>query len=163
MGELGFALADSVNGVYQISEEHLSECAGLYVRVFNSAPWNDQWTVESAYRRLRDIYLSPGFIGVLFLEDRRVKAAVMGNCEEWFEGRHFNLREMFVDTELQGKTIGSKILTELEIRLKELGVRTVILFTSKENRTNSFYRKNGFYELDSMAMMTKDIQTGLGV
>lgn len=160
---MGFTLADGVNGIYLISEEHLIECAGLYVRVFNSEPWNDQWTVESAHKRLRDIYLSPGFTGVLFLKDGRVKAAIMVNCEEWFEGRHFNLREMFVETELQGKTIGSELLTELETRLKELGVRTVILFTSKGNRTNSFYRKIGFYELDSMVMMAKDIYTGLGV
>lgn len=32
--------------------EDLCECAQLYVQGFNSAPWNDQWTVEKAHKLL---------------------------------------------------------------------------------------------------------------
>ncbi|WP_263488252.1 GNAT family N-acetyltransferase [Clostridium sp. FP2] len=64
---------------------------------------------------------------------------------------------MFISNELQGQGIGSKLLNELEKRLKGIGVTTIILFTSKENKTSKFYLKNNFTEWDSMAMMGKDL------
>ena len=67
------------------------------------------------------------------------------------------MKEMFVSTELQGSGIGSKLLKHLEERLRKLGVITILLFTSKGNKTSYFYQKSGFSELESMTMMAKDI------
>jgi aminoglycoside 6'-N-acetyltransferase I len=64
---------------------------------------------------------------------------------------------MFISNELQGKGIGSKLLNVLEKKLKEIDVTTIILFTSKGNKTSKFYLKNNFLEWESMAMMGKDI------
>ncbi|MBZ9622468.1 GNAT family N-acetyltransferase [Clostridium sp. FP2] len=82
---------------------------------------------------------------------------MFGNYEQFYDGIHYNLREMFISNELQGQGIGSKLLNELEKRLKGIGVTTIILFTSKENKTSKFYLKNNFTEWDSMAMMGKDL------
>ena len=146
-----------MNNIISIKSEHISKCCELYIKVFNGEPWNDKWTKETTYKRLNDIYVSPNFEGVLYLEDGHVKGAIFGNFEQFYEGIHYNLREMFIDNELQGKGIGSKLLKELEEHLKKLGVTTLILFTSKGNKTNEFYLKNNFSEWNSMAMMGKDI------
>lgn len=129
----------------------------MYVSVFNAEPWNDKWTTETAYKRLHDIYVSPSFVGIKYIEEGVIKGAVFGNCEQWYKGMHFNIREMFVTNELQGKGIGSKILKELEERVKEFDVNSIILFTEKDCNTDRFYRKNGFNELDFMSMMEKSI------
>jgi aminoglycoside 6'-N-acetyltransferase I len=125
--------------------------------VFNAEPWNDKWTLGTAHKRLNDIYISPNFEGVLCMEYGQVKGAIFGNYEQFYDGVHYNLREMFISNELQGKGIGSKLLKELEKRLGDLGVSTIILFTSKGNKTSEFYLKNDFLEWDDMVMMGKDI------
>ncbi|MHB9144268.1 MAG: GNAT family N-acetyltransferase [Symbiobacteriia bacterium] len=140
-----------------VTGEGVQKCAALYVSVFNAAPWNDQWTVETAYRRLRDIHAAPNFIGALCIDDGAIKGAVFGNLEQFFDCTHYNLREMFVSPDLQGTGVGSRLLEALEEHLKGLGVGTVYLFTSRGNQTSQFYQKNGFAVWESMAMMGKDL------
>jgi aminoglycoside 6'-N-acetyltransferase I len=146
-----------MNVIVPIKSEHLLECSELYLKVFNAEPWNDKWTIETASKRLRDIYISPNFEGVLYFENEQIKGAIFGNYEQFYDGIHYNLREMFIANELQGKGIGSKIFKELEDRLRELEVTTIILFTSKGNKTSKFYLKNKFSEWEDMAMMGKEI------
>ena len=146
-----------LNNIISVRSEHMTECSELYIKVFNAEPWNDGWTLETSHKRLNDIYISPNFVGALYVEDDEVKGAIFGNYEQFYEGIHYNLREMFISNEIQGKGIGSKLLSELELRLKKIDVTTIILFTSKGNETSKFYIKNRFLEWDSMAMMGKDI------
>ena len=138
--------------------EDLGECAKLYVQVFNSAPWNDHWTVETSYKRLLDIHDSPGFVGLKFMMAGRIKGAVLGNCEQWYRGMQFNLKEMYVSNELQGAGIGSRLFHVLEPQLLRLDVRSICLFTLKGDFTEPFYRKNGFSDINAMVMMSKRIE-----
>lgn len=140
-----------------IEERDLKEISEVYVEVFNTEPWNDNWTSQTAYNRLKDIFESPKFVGLKYSLDGQVKGAVLGNCEQWYEGMHFNVREMFVSSDLQGKGIGTQLLDQIEIEVKKKDVRTLILFTEKDCETDNFYRKNGFGELDFMSMLEKSI------
>lgn len=146
-----------MNRLFKLHESHLLECSKLYIKVFNAEPWNDNWTEEAAFKRLKDIYETPNFEGLVYIDDNKILGAVFGNCEQWYEGKHYNLKEMLVFNEQQGKGIGSLIINSLTSDLKQLGVNTVILFTSKGNKTHNFYIKNGFGELESMAMLAKGI------
>ncbi|MCB2300749.1 GNAT family N-acetyltransferase [Clostridium tagluense] len=146
-----------MNNIISIKDQHILKCSELYIKVFNAEPWNDKWTLETAHKRLNDIYISTNFEGVLYVEDEQIKGAIFGNYEQFYDGIHYNLREMFISNELQGQGLGSKLLNELEKRLKEIGVTTIILFTSKGNKTSEFYLKNNFTEWYSMAMMGKDL------
>ena len=38
----------------EITLEYLDELAELYVETFNSEPWNDEWTVDTAKKRLHE-------------------------------------------------------------------------------------------------------------
>lgn len=143
--------------IISIASEHILKCAELYIKAFNAEPWNDKWTLETAHKRLKDISISPNFEGVLYIEDGQIKGAIFGNYEQYYEGLHYNLREMFISNELQGRGIGSKLINKLEERLEKLGVTTIILFTSTGNRTSQFYLNNNFSQWNSMAMMGKEI------
>jgi len=145
-----------MTGIFKIGKEDLMKYAELYVELFNAEPWNDKWTVETANKRLEDIYNTPNFVGMKFLENGVIKGAIFGNCQQWYEGKHYSLMEMFVSLELQGKGIGSSLMTALEKELKPLGVHTIILFTSRDE-TDAFYKKQGFKELGFMCMMEKNI------
>lgn len=143
--------------IIRLTNDHLMDCTDLYIQVFNGEPWNDKWTFETAKKRLDDIFLCPNFEGVVYVEEGQVKGAIFGNYEQFYEGVHYNLREMFITTELQGTGIGTNLLNELQVRLSDLGVTEIMLFTSKGNKTFEFYKKNGFCEWNSLVIMGKEI------
>lgn len=106
---------------------------------------------------MSDIYISPNFEGILYVQGKNIKGAILGTYEQSYDGVNYNLREMFISKELQGKGIGSRLFKEFETHLKEIGVTSIILFTSKENTTSNFYSKNEFLFWDTLAMMGKNL------
>ena len=36
----------------ELNETHLKDMATLFVKAFNTYPWNEEWTEEIAYKRL---------------------------------------------------------------------------------------------------------------
>ena len=66
-------------------------------------------------------------------------------------GADYVLDELFVQQ--QGKGIGRQLVTAVEQRCAQLGVRRIFLETEKENeRARSLYRRLGFTEDDSVWM-----------
>lgn len=143
--------------ILQLDETHLKECSLIYIDTFNEEPWNDNWTEVSSYIRLDEIYRTPGFIGLMVIENESVLGAVFGNLETWFEGYMYNLKEMFIKKSEKGKGVGSMLFKHLEDELKNHEVTSISLFTSKGDFTEKFYLKNGCVTEDDMIMMCKDI------
>ncbi|MBN1037920.1 GNAT family N-acetyltransferase [Clostridium sp. ZS1] len=142
--------------ILRINENDIEACAKIFVEAFNTEPWNDNWNIESAYIRLHDIYKSPNFLGVKYTENNEIFGALFGNCEEWFEGRQFNIKEVFVSKKIQGKNIGSKLINSAENEVKKLGVDFMFLSTQNNNLKN-FYLKHDFEETNSLCIMSKKI------
>ncbi len=138
------------------TKEKIISCSELYVEVFNSHPWDEKWTIDTAKIRLLDVLGTPGFIGYCMLDQSVIAGCVIGNIEQLFDGRYFNLRDLFVSKRYQRKNVGQRLLSELKVKLKELKVNSIILFTSKEYYPYSFYLKNGFIALEKMRMMKFD-------
>ncbi len=128
----------------ELEEKHIGEIAELYVRTFNAKSWNDSWTIESATKRLLQMLHCDGFYGIVCYENDKLIGLILGNHEYYYSGMHFNIKEVCIDVEMQGKGFGTSILEEFLSRLKKRGISEVYLFTSKEQA--GFYNKNGFEE-----------------
>ncbi|MED3985791.1 hypothetical protein P4646_17275 [Peribacillus simplex] len=50
-----------------LTSENLELCIELYMNVFNSEPWNERWTYETAKERLSDLLHTPKFLGFFFI------------------------------------------------------------------------------------------------
>ena len=144
-----------MNKVIKFEEKFLNECSNIYLSIFNNPPWNDKWTLETVYKRLRDIYISPNFEGVICFKDNSIIGGIFGNCEQYYDGIHYFLKEMFVLNNYQGLGVGTLLMKKLFENLKKEKVSDVYLFTSKKNKTNEFYFKNEFEEFNGMVMMGK--------
>jgi aminoglycoside 6'-N-acetyltransferase I len=139
--------------IVKIKEKHLEACSNLYVDVFNKAPWNDKWKFGTAYKRLKNIYISPNFIGIVYFKNDIVVGAIFGNCEQYYDCKHYYLKELYVSNKFQGRGIGTTLIENLYEKLKQVDVQSIYLFTSKD--INEFYLKNKFEEFNNMIMMGK--------
>jgi len=47
-----------------LRDKELEE-AIIYTNVFSGSPWNEPWSINTAYARLYDISKTPGYIGIV--------------------------------------------------------------------------------------------------
>lgn len=145
-----------VNRIIRIGMESLESCAELYVKVFNSPPWNDGWRLEDARERLSDIFGHPRFVGIGLVDGHeQLMGFLIGHSEKWLESRHFYIHEMCIDNELQGRGLGTRLLSFLEHFCGDNGINRMYLLTARDGQAESFYTRNGFYTSPKMVMMAK--------
>lgn len=141
----------------EITKEMLQELSMLFIKAFNAPPWNDQWTVETASKRLLDFINTPGFYGLAEYEDKTLVGMILGRSEQYYNGVSFQILEFCVDNTKQGRGIGKNLLNTMLNKLKEQDVQTVFLLTLRGQSTEGFYEKNGFKTDEAMIMMTKQL------
>ena len=141
----------------EISFDRLKTLAELYVETFNSEPWNDKWTIETAEKRIHQMINTEDFIGVSVYQDDELCGMILGNKEQFYDGIMFNLKEFCVRNGKRGQGIGSEIFEEFQNRLKKDGIKEIILFTARGEHTEHFYRKHGLDIYNNLIIMGKQI------
>ncbi|MCC6905554.1 MAG: GNAT family N-acetyltransferase [Anaerolineae bacterium] len=127
-----------------LNDAHLKECAALFVSVFNAEPYNDLWTQETAYKRLHEMVHSPGFLGFVCHDAGRMVGLVVGCARQWYSGRVYELQEMCVALDAQGKGAGSQLMRVLEVELARQGVTLSYLMTRQGGPGEVFYSRKGY-------------------
>lgn len=141
----------------EISLLDINELSSMYVETFNSPPWNDEWSIETASKRLGQMINYEDFYGIKAYKEDILCGMILGNQEQFYNGIMFNIKEFCVKNEMRNKGIGTKILTEFEKELKNKGITEIILFTSRNDGTEGFYHKRGLKSYNSMVMMGKEL------
>ena len=144
---------------YKISDMELcriTEYAELFVSVFNSEPWNDSWTKETALIRIENMMRTNTFIGKAIYFEDNLKGIIWGQKEQYYNGMHFQIQEFCVKTGEQNKGYGSALLQALENELSEIGIVNIYLITSKGKKTEDYYSRRGFVTSDQMILMTNN-------
>ncbi len=137
----------------------LEACAALFAQVFSAEPWDEPWRFDGALARLVHFHESPGFLGMLTLNDRgEAEGFVLGNLEPYLECQLFYLREMCVDSRRQGQGIGLALYRALERELASRDVRAVYLATDRSIPAAGFYQRLGFRCSENMAFYAKGLQ-----
>ena len=133
---------------------NLSEYTELFVSVFNSEPWNDSWTKETAQIRIENMMKTNTFVGKAIFCDDDLKGIIWGQKEQYYNGVHFQIQEFCVKTSEQRKGYGKTLLRALKASLSEAGISNIYLITSKGEQTEGYYSKRGFTTSEYMILMS---------
>ncbi|WP_445637147.1 N-acetyltransferase domain-containing protein [Nostoc sp. DSM 114161] len=140
--------------IQAFSTEYLDRCAYLYVEVFNSEPWNEEWSFNTARTRLFEIINTPGFVGFVFEQDELL-GFLAGYCKQGQKSKSFYLEEICVRLDKQRQGIGTKLLNKLMDTLIYIEVNRVYLLTNKDGQAETFYTKHGYQRNQQMIFMRK--------
>lgn len=144
--------------IVDMNLSHLIEYAELFVAVFNSEPWNDSWTKETAIIRIENMMKTATFIGKAIYCENDLKGIIWGQKEQYYNGIHFQIQEFCVKKTEQNKGYGKALLQALKTELSAIGVTNIYLITSKGERTEGYYTKRGFITSNYMILMTDSHQ-----
>ena len=133
-------------------EDDLIKCTETFIEVFNDEPWNDKWTFTKAKKYLLNFYETPGFLGVLAVENDEILGFIFGVNKVWWSGDEFFINEMCVKTKCQNKGIGRAMLNHLIKELRSSNISNIILLTDRGIPAEEFYKKNGFEEIEKNYM-----------
>jgi aminoglycoside 6'-N-acetyltransferase I len=137
--------------------DDFDRCVKLFINVFNSEPWNDNWTCERAGQYLMDFVGTPGFIGIVAAHNEEVNGLLFGVRKRWWREDELFINEMCVRSDKQRSGIGTKMIEYLDRFLNEEGIRTVTLLTNRGIAAEEFYKKNRFKEINRIVFMAKKI------
>jgi aminoglycoside 6'-N-acetyltransferase I len=143
--------------VVPITTDNLEQCIELYIKVFNSEPWNENWTYETAKERLTDLLHTPKFTGFFWKNNETPIGFIAGNSKKTYQGITFYLAELCINNEIQGKGYGSKLLQFLEEELQKKNIKSIYLLTSNGGLAENFYRKNGYVVNNNRIVMKKNL------
>ena len=151
------------NMLIPFDEKDIILCARFFEDVYTAPPWNCDWVdEEGAYSYLRDIYLTPGFVGFLYSDDSILPGEPIGFCVGCVQG-YFNapaayeIKEIMVAPAFQKQGIGTKMLNEVEHALTKQGVELIMLHTDKTIPAYKMYTKNGYISNERNVNMSKVI------
>ncbi|MEO4052819.1 GNAT family N-acetyltransferase [Solibacillus sp. CAU 1738] len=142
-------------------ENDLTKCTSTFIEVFNDEPWNDEWTFTKAKKYLLDFYNTPGFLGVLAVENEEIIGFIFGVHRIWWSGDEFFINEMCVKLQHQNKGIGRLLLNHLITELDNSNISNITLLTDRGIPAEEFYKKSGFEEIERLIFLSKNIKSGI--
>lgn len=137
--------------------DDLSMCTEVFIQTFNSAPWFDEWTTEQAKAYLTDFIHTPGFIGIVSLENNQINGILFGNRKQWWSGHEFYIQEIAITPTAQHKGVGSKIMQFLVDTITPMNIEGITLLTDRGTTAEKFYLKNGFEEIERLIFLYKSV------
>lgn len=137
--------------------DKMEHCIELYINVFNSEPWNETWTYQTAKERLTDLLHTPKFFGFLLYDNSNLIGFIAGNSKRSYTGLTFYLAELCINNKIQGKGYGSKLLLYLEAELKKRRIQSLYLLTENGGLAESFYLKHDYAINENRIVMKKNL------
>lgn len=140
-----------------IDIKDINELANIFMGAFNSSPWNEEWTVETSIERISMMIKGNNYYGMVAREDEDIVAFIIGHYESFYTGMQFVIDDFCTDVNKHGRGYGKSLLDKFSDRLKDKGVKKIILNTLNTDRTEGFYNNRGYVTFDNMIVMGKDL------
>lgn len=139
-----------------MSEKDLDLITSLYVKYYNENE-DGSWTFEKAYRRIRQVLLTPDSYCLIQEINGLYTGFLMGYIKEYDDLKSYFLEEIVIFNEYQNKGLGSLFLKELESHLLEVDVSLIELMSVNDEKHRHFYKKFSFAKVSNMMIMSKFI------
>ena len=131
---------------YEITKSDIRELADVFRIVFNAEPWNDNWTIQTAFNRISIQLSNKNCIGWKAIEKNKILGFVIGYITGLPNGKGFFVEDLCVLPDEQKRGIGKDLIETMEKSIMKIDIKTVITTTAKGLSAYEFYIKNGFID-----------------
>ncbi len=137
----------------QMEKQDIARVTPLFMEYWNGT--GDEWTPELVYSRVWQVLGSPDSYCMIAEDGSNPVGFAMGRFETFYDLRAYNLVEIIVASEYQRKGLGTEMMTELEVRVKEMGADMVQLVSVNDEMHEHFYGKLGYEDAANLKLKAK--------
>lgn len=125
---------------------------------FSQPPWNDDWSDDENFTQYIIDVIGNGnsLCFGLFLRGELIGVS-LGRVKHWFHGAEYEIDDICIHPDHQGRGIGSRWIAMVESALRERGIAKVCLITRRDAPAFDYYRKNGYDEVAHDVVMKKGL------
>lgn len=124
-----------------VGSRDFNELADVMAQSYSEEPWNEKWTHERAYRRVKGILGNFEAVGLCAKENGKIVGGLLGYVDPYAEEDFFYVSELFVIPEKKKQGVGKALLNELERVLEKKKINVIQLISIEPNE--AFYAKCG--------------------
>ena len=140
--------------VREMKTKDIEKVLPLYIAYYNGKE-GSCWTEETAGKRIRQVMGIADAYALMMEEDGAAIGFVIGYFKQYDDIVGYTLEEIVVETQHQNKGLGTRLLAELERRVKEKGAACVELQAVSDALHESYYGKNGYKNAKNFVMKVK--------
>jgi len=139
-----------------MTAEDIKDVIPLYLEEYN-VYGGDSWTEYQAQNRLEQICNIQDSYCILAEEHNAVVGFAVGWIRTFYDLKSYYLEEIVVAHDMQGKGVGTAIMKDLEIRLKDKGVSMISLDAVNDDKHEHFYGKLGYKNVSNFVSKVKTL------
>lgn len=142
--------------IRRLENKDIKNAAILLKETYAMAPWNEDWTIEVAEERMKELFSCPMAICYVSEEENQINGVMCGRKITYWSGKEYFVDEFFISPAYQGKGLGSSMLEFVRQDLSKHEIASIVLNTGKGFPSEKFYLKNGFIQKESLIFMYND-------
>ena len=140
-----------------MTETDLDRVVPLYVAYYNETE-GGTWTYRTAHKRIHQVWSHEDGFCLLMEKDGEILGFAMGHMEQFDDLVAYDLVEILIFAEHQGKGNGTMLMRELERQVKALGASLIQLKAVNDEKHNKFYGKLGYYDSKNLTLKGKFLE-----
>ena len=137
-----------------MAEKDIESVIPLYIEYYNGVE-GGEWTPETTYKRIHQVWSHEDSLCLIMENSSDVIGFVMGHFEQYDDISAYDLVEIVIAHEYQGKGIGSQLMSAVEAKVKELGGAMIQLQAVNDDMHHKFYGKLGYKDCNNFVSKSK--------
>lgn len=136
------------------TKQNIDDIIPLYIRYYNERE-HGEWTEDTVYKRICQMISREDSFGLVMTENDIIIGFVLGYFEQFDDGKTYNLMEIVIADEYQNQGYGTKLMNELERKVKNMGAFMISLQAVNDNNHDRFYGRLGFENCKNFVIKVK--------
>lgn len=137
-----------------MAEDDIDRVVPLYIEHYNNYE-GGEWTQQTTYKRIHQVWSREDSLCMMLESGNKVIGFVMGYFEQYDDIQAYDLVEIVIAHEYQGKGIGTEFMALIEAKVKELGGAMIQLEAVNDDMHNRFYGKLGYKDCSNLVPKSK--------
>ncbi len=135
----------------------LEMCSQILEKEYSKDPYFESFQKESSLKYLESKFLKNQETSFVIEENKKIVWFCISSLSHWTDWLQAIIEEIVIDSDFQWLGYWKKIYFYVENFLKDLWVKSLMLWVQNDANAFNFHLKNGYFKSDEHSVMFKNL------
>ncbi|ATU05478.1 hypothetical protein BKN14_03435 [Candidatus Gracilibacteria bacterium HOT-871] len=143
--------------IRNMQEKDLLSCSIILKNEYGKEPYFEIFENNNHLNYIESKFLNNKKTSFVVLDNDTIIGFCISSLSFWVDGLQGIIEEIVIDGAYRGKGVGKKIYFYVEDFLRNLGVKSLMLWAQNDSIAFNFHIKNGFFKSNNHSIMFKNL------